>query len=401
MSARPTEPVGPDHYGALELDSDATNLMIKKAYRRLALKYHPDKQAAGEVKDDSKFKIIQNSYETLMCPDQKANWEYEYPNIYELWKNYRRDLADWERRTAAEAEAEAERARNQTQQEEADRRRNIWLMCEAQKERRVVEAEEDILHFARWGNYMPLFCYCKGCKQRRKRLAYERHSGLRAPTADEYAEYVQMKQEEAERRQQETMRRRREEQDAEARERIKKAQEKADRVKRAEERKRAAKEKVKAARSGEAMRRRQEENERKAIKDMAMAYNAERRKGFVAKMREESKKGDASLDETYTIDLQWKKVKRATKCLFCEEQIKYYSFQCPEGGATACNPCLKGMSRVTAAEIVDLECKMRNMGVDEEEYDDDRGNGDVSEEKSRDGSILDEEQAREASEDDE
>ncbi|KAH7066751.1 DnaJ domain-containing protein [Paraphoma chrysanthemicola] len=374
MYAKPTEPVGPDHYGVLELDTDAASLMIKKAYRRLALKYHPDKQAAGQVKDDSKFKIIQNAYETLMCPDQKANWEYEYPNIHEQWKNYRRDLADWEKRTAAEAEAEAEQARNQTQQEETDRRRNIWIMGEAQKARRVVEAEEVILHFARWGNYMPAFCYCKGCKQRRKRLAYERHSGIRAPTAEEYAEYMQMKQEEAECRQQETMRKRREEQDAEARERIKKAQEKADRIKRAEERKRAAKEKVKAARSSEAMRRRQEENEKKAIRDMAMAYNAERRSKFLAMMREEGKKGDGSLNESYTIDLQWRKIKCATKCLFCEEQIKYYAFQCPEGGATACNPCLKGMGRVTAAELVHWESTMENMGVDDEEYDDDSGN---------------------------
>jgi curved DNA-binding protein CbpA len=54
MYAKPIEPEGKDHYGALALEPDATDSMIKKAYRKLALKYHPDKQAPGQ-KDDSKF----------------------------------------------------------------------------------------------------------------------------------------------------------------------------------------------------------------------------------------------------------------------------------------------------------------------------------------------------------
>jgi hypothetical protein len=55
MYAKPIEPEGKDHYGALGLEPDATDFMIKKAYRKLALKYHPDKQAPGQEKDDSKF----------------------------------------------------------------------------------------------------------------------------------------------------------------------------------------------------------------------------------------------------------------------------------------------------------------------------------------------------------
>ena len=56
-------------YEALEITPDATNDEVKKAYRRMAMKYHPDKVAsAGEdikQKATEKFRGVQEAYETI------------------------------------------------------------------------------------------------------------------------------------------------------------------------------------------------------------------------------------------------------------------------------------------------------------------------------------------------
>ena len=49
-------------YAYLEIDNESTQNEIKKSYRKLALKYHPDKRPHG---DEEKFKKIQNAYEIL------------------------------------------------------------------------------------------------------------------------------------------------------------------------------------------------------------------------------------------------------------------------------------------------------------------------------------------------
>lgn len=54
----------PDYYTVLEVPRAASSEEIKKAYRRLALIYHPDKNhAAGS---EAKFKEISQAYEVSM-----------------------------------------------------------------------------------------------------------------------------------------------------------------------------------------------------------------------------------------------------------------------------------------------------------------------------------------------
>lgn len=56
-------------YQALEITPEATDEEVKKAYRRMAMKYHPDKLASApeEVKQKAteKFRDIQQAYETI------------------------------------------------------------------------------------------------------------------------------------------------------------------------------------------------------------------------------------------------------------------------------------------------------------------------------------------------
>ena len=53
-----------DYYEVLGVSKDADAKEIKKAYRKLAMKYHPDKNP-GDKEAEEKFKEINEAYEVL------------------------------------------------------------------------------------------------------------------------------------------------------------------------------------------------------------------------------------------------------------------------------------------------------------------------------------------------
>jgi DnaJ homolog subfamily C member 7 len=56
-----------DYYKILEIQRDASEADIKKAYRRLSLVHHPDKNPNDESAAE-RFKDISEAYETLSDP---------------------------------------------------------------------------------------------------------------------------------------------------------------------------------------------------------------------------------------------------------------------------------------------------------------------------------------------
>ena len=54
-----------DYYSMLEVTRGASDDEIKRAYRRLALLYHPDKNSTIEA--ETKFKEISKAYEASAC----------------------------------------------------------------------------------------------------------------------------------------------------------------------------------------------------------------------------------------------------------------------------------------------------------------------------------------------
>ncbi|KAF6136078.1 hypothetical protein GIB67_000482 [Kingdonia uniflora] len=74
----------PDYYKVLEVDYDATDEKIRLSYRRLALKWHPDKQK-GENAVTSMFQEINEAYRVLSDPSKRL--DYDLTGNYEI-NNY-------------------------------------------------------------------------------------------------------------------------------------------------------------------------------------------------------------------------------------------------------------------------------------------------------------------------
>ena len=62
-----------DYYKLLNLNKNASQDDIKKAYRKLARKYHPD--VSKEANAETKFKQIKEAYEVLKDPEKRAHYD--------------------------------------------------------------------------------------------------------------------------------------------------------------------------------------------------------------------------------------------------------------------------------------------------------------------------------------
>ena len=63
-----------DYYEILEVTREETADGIKKSYRRLAVKYHPDKNP-GDRHAEEKFKELGEAYEALSDPQKRAAYD--------------------------------------------------------------------------------------------------------------------------------------------------------------------------------------------------------------------------------------------------------------------------------------------------------------------------------------
>ena len=62
-----------DYYEVLGVSKTATDEEIKKAYRKMALKYHPDKNP-GDKEAEEKFKEAAEAYDVLSNADKRARY---------------------------------------------------------------------------------------------------------------------------------------------------------------------------------------------------------------------------------------------------------------------------------------------------------------------------------------
>ena len=65
-----------NHYQVLGLAPNAPVADIKRAYRRLVVRFHPDKHG-GDIRYEDQFKAVAAAYRILSDPDRRANYDFQ------------------------------------------------------------------------------------------------------------------------------------------------------------------------------------------------------------------------------------------------------------------------------------------------------------------------------------
>jgi curved DNA-binding protein CbpA len=126
-----------NHYKVLQVDPSAEPEIIAAAYRRLALKYHPDTNKSPEA--TRKMQEINNAYSVLSDSDARAQYDQERANQRQVKPaKAHQDPGEQQQREQAEAKQNSEQDRHRQAEAEAAR----WREQERQR-RDKAEAEQN------------------------------------------------------------------------------------------------------------------------------------------------------------------------------------------------------------------------------------------------------------------
>ncbi|MFK7903251.1 MAG: DnaJ domain-containing protein, partial [Nitratireductor sp.] len=64
----------PDYYETLGVNKGANEKELKSAFRKMAMKYHPDKNPDDKL-SEAKFKELNEAYEILKDPQKRAAYD--------------------------------------------------------------------------------------------------------------------------------------------------------------------------------------------------------------------------------------------------------------------------------------------------------------------------------------
>src|SRR5438046_3315882 len=78
-----------DYYAVLGIEKGASEEEIKKAYRKLAVKYHPDKNPGDKVSEE-KFKELGEAYEVLEDAQKRALYDQYGHSAFDRRSGYTR-----------------------------------------------------------------------------------------------------------------------------------------------------------------------------------------------------------------------------------------------------------------------------------------------------------------------
>ena len=83
-----------NYYETLGIDIDADEVQIKQAYRRMAMKHHPDRNKHNKESEE-KFKEVLEAYQTLSDENKKFNYDRKLKSGYhDNFKNFNSDSFD-------------------------------------------------------------------------------------------------------------------------------------------------------------------------------------------------------------------------------------------------------------------------------------------------------------------
>lgn len=91
-----------NHYQTLGIPRDATSQEIKKAFRSLAIRYHPDVTRLDKALADERFKLVSEAYWVLKDPMRRREYNRTLPAPTKEVKVIYEGPAPWERQEEVE-----------------------------------------------------------------------------------------------------------------------------------------------------------------------------------------------------------------------------------------------------------------------------------------------------------
>lgn len=141
-----------DHYNILGVSSQATASEIKKAYRKLALKYHPDKNKLPDAEEA--FKRVSESYTILSDPESRRTFDTKRGGSFQRsasgWDSYYFNQFNMFTTEYYRKFKEAQDMRHEKEREERDRHAREWKEQMEFKEREKKAREQRAKEKRQW-----------------------------------------------------------------------------------------------------------------------------------------------------------------------------------------------------------------------------------------------------------
>lgn len=114
-----------NHYQTLGIKRNSETKEIKQAYKKLALKFHPDKNN-GDKYFEERFKEIQEAYETLTHPQKKIKYDRNFDSFFYDKQTENQSQSQSKNKntnTSYSNQKEAERKQEEKKKEDAEKSR--------------------------------------------------------------------------------------------------------------------------------------------------------------------------------------------------------------------------------------------------------------------------------------
>ena len=108
-----------DFYALLGVDKNESSQEIKKAYRKLALKYHPDRHQSDPDDAEEMMKLLNEAKDVLLSDEKREEYDAAF---YSFQQFKARQQQEAERRQQQEAKRRQQQEAERRQQQEAERR---------------------------------------------------------------------------------------------------------------------------------------------------------------------------------------------------------------------------------------------------------------------------------------
>lgn len=128
-----------DFYDLLGVDNNEISQEIKKAYRKLALKYHPDRHQGNSHEAEEMMKLLNEAKDVLLNDEKREEYDAA---LYSFQQFKARQQQEAERRQREQAEQAARKKRQQTEQAEREKQEQAKRQHQANAEREKREQAE-------------------------------------------------------------------------------------------------------------------------------------------------------------------------------------------------------------------------------------------------------------------